>query len=49
MIPSDSAFASLRYSSFTFGGIVGEFFIWRGHGVSEGRLFGTKIMPDTAV
>jgi hypothetical protein len=25
MIPSDSAFASLRYSSFTFGGIVGEF------------------------
>jgi hypothetical protein len=25
MIPSDSAFASLRYSTFTFGGIVGEF------------------------
>jgi hypothetical protein len=25
MIPGDSAFTSLRYSSFTFGGIVGEF------------------------
>jgi len=49
MIPSDSAFASLRYSSFTFGGIVGEFFIWRGHGVSEGVYPEPKIMPDTAV
>jgi hypothetical protein len=44
MIPGDSAFASLRYSYFTFGGIVGEFSS-KGHGVSEGVYSEPKLCP----
>jgi len=53
MIPSDSAFASLRYSSFTFGfsfgGIVGEFSSGEDMASLKGVYSEPKIMPDTAV